>query len=818
MFEEGSDMENLILKVSDGETVGDIYEYTIDAIKYVDGSVIKDVQMEGDRTVRVVVFDENNCATTTVQSQAVSFDRITLDVTATDPQGLIALSEGKIRAVVYDGANNVVSEQDINSTGYTQVTLGGLKDGVQYRYEIVADYDRLSGAEFAAHILMTDTFTTQKVVEFKDVDADFDSVSFALEWNPDYESKTLQSLVLKKDGQIDRELNVSDTTVSGLLSDNKYVIEATYVNGEHMRKITYNFKTDKKRVPTVAIPTFRTSNTSIGFDISVVDEDNAGAITKIELLHGNEAPVLATDLNARVFEGLLSNNGYVVRVTYTYDLNDGKGEQTIVTMSMARTVAKPAPVVKIENVVSHEYSMEFDLSFVDTMSLGGVTSVEFYHGDTLVSTFDTLGNVLADMLKPNENYTIVVNYYYDVNDGRGTVHDSISHTQKTLSVVKIQGVTYQLYDDKTAEIIAVDKSIANPVFECEKGYTITKLGDEVFRENGKIKNIVLPSTLKTIGDYSFYDCYNLESVSIPEGVESIGGYAFRECKKLKSIDLPSTLKSMGEYAFADSGLINIAIPGGVSALGDKCFYNCDSLESVSLAEGVVSIGDHAFSHCSQFKSIVLPSTLRSIGKNAFTSCTMQSMLVLPDGLESIEDYAFSNCHIPYIFVPENVKSIGLKSFAGATVGFASPKPPESGDETYGAKCATWNVKEICTQDGFAFVLKNDVTAAVLGVIGEHPTAIPSTVNGYTVTEIVQIALIDLEVEVPYIVIPKTITYIGKEAFKSVSGIEELRRNYTIRYEGTMAEWENIYLERNWNGNESYPNVRYVRCSDGTIEL
>lgn len=54
MFEEGSDLETLILKCNVGELEG-VMQYTIDAIKYVDGEEIKDVKMQGDRTIEVMV-------------------------------------------------------------------------------------------------------------------------------------------------------------------------------------------------------------------------------------------------------------------------------------------------------------------------------------------------------------------------------------------------------------------------------------------------------------------------------------------------------------------------------------------------------------------------------------------------------------------------------------------------------------------------------------------------------------------------------------------------------------------------------------------
>ena len=54
MFEAGSDLETLILKCNVGDVEG-VMQYTIDAIKYVDGEDIKDVKMEGDRTIEVIV-------------------------------------------------------------------------------------------------------------------------------------------------------------------------------------------------------------------------------------------------------------------------------------------------------------------------------------------------------------------------------------------------------------------------------------------------------------------------------------------------------------------------------------------------------------------------------------------------------------------------------------------------------------------------------------------------------------------------------------------------------------------------------------------
>lgn len=58
MFEPGSNLEELILKYNVGDADG-LCDYTIDAIKYVDGEAIKNVQMKGDRVVQVYVNDDS---------------------------------------------------------------------------------------------------------------------------------------------------------------------------------------------------------------------------------------------------------------------------------------------------------------------------------------------------------------------------------------------------------------------------------------------------------------------------------------------------------------------------------------------------------------------------------------------------------------------------------------------------------------------------------------------------------------------------------------------------------------------------------------
>ena len=89
MFEYGSDLQTLILKYNVGDVDG-LQEYTIDAIKYVDGEKIKDVRMEGDKTVKVFVNDEKDVLQFNAE---LSFT--TMTIAPTKPLLSLALYEGE---------------------------------------------------------------------------------------------------------------------------------------------------------------------------------------------------------------------------------------------------------------------------------------------------------------------------------------------------------------------------------------------------------------------------------------------------------------------------------------------------------------------------------------------------------------------------------------------------------------------------------------------------------------------------------------------------------------------------------------------------
>jgi hypothetical protein len=137
---------------------------------------------------------------------------------------------------------------------------------------------------------------------------------------------------------------------------------------------------------------------------------------------------------------------------------------------------------------------------------------------------------------------------------------------------------------------------------------------------GKVKQVILPSTVKRIGDNAFDNCAALESINLPEGLTYLGAYAFQYCTSLTEISFPSTLKEIGNSAFR----------------------NCSRLESATFSEGLVEICGSAFSGCRNLLSVELPESLKFIRDHAFSFCGLEEVR-LGENLREINSGAFKDC-------------------------------------------------------------------------------------------------------------------------------------------------------------------------------
>ncbi|MBR3423994.1 MAG: leucine-rich repeat domain-containing protein [Clostridia bacterium] len=130
------------------------------------------------------------------------------------------------------------------------------------------------------------------------------------------------------------------------------------------------------------------------------------------------------------------------------------------------------------------------------------------------------------------------------------------------------------YSGKSATVVIPSEDPAD-------GSAVTGIDVWAFRDNGTVRKIVVPDSVKTIEKNAFMYCQALEEIELPDGLETLGAQAFYRCSALKKVSIPEGLKTLGYAAF----------------------MFCEALEEVTLPKTLEEIGDYAFAHCGALLTI-----------------------------------------------------------------------------------------------------------------------------------------------------------------------------------------------------------------------
>lgn len=445
MFEDGSDMENLVLKVNVGD-VGGIMEYTIDAIKYVDGTEIKDVRMVGNRTVKAGVraSDQTYVNVTNEQKTMTS---ISFDAQVVDLYSLIEKSGGYAKAVLYDGVNMLT--KDIKVGEKTNIVFDNLTPNTVYQYGVVALYDNLSGNGAKLNTLYKKAVYTDTIVLFKDVQVGKESIEWGFLWNESFASKQMSAISLWQNGAKVQDVDTTATRLDGLKSNNEYTLKATYKNLQNQDEtIAIEFVTYAKAVPTVEIANVQSTQTQVSFELNITDTDNVGAISKIELLHGDDEPIVASDLTDCSFANLKSGNIYTIYVEFVYDLNDNKGS---ITDKVEKEIATDIGEIKLS-----------DAQFTSDECVLIGNKVDFKVAFWL------------DSIATLEGMSVNGQYFQDVTN-RYSCNGSINANQIGNVPLVVDRIVYRIGDTLKSRTVNIDTNLTYQALDTLNGVKITPL-------------------------------------------------------------------------------------------------------------------------------------------------------------------------------------------------------------------------------------------------------------------------------------------------------------------------------------------------------
>ena len=130
-------------------------------------------------------------------------------------------------------------------------------------------------------------------------------------------------------------------------------------------------------------------------------------------------------------------------------------------------------------------------------------------------------------------------------------------------------------------------------------YGVTTLGNCVCKGAG-IRNLTLPSTLKSINGNSHFNGSSLQSVTGLENTQiTTIPYAMFRGQKLWTPDvvrIPDTVTSIDQYGFADCGATKFILSARIETIGVEAFVNCANIKEVYIPDTVTSINNSAFNN------------------------------------------------------------------------------------------------------------------------------------------------------------------------------------------------------------------------------
>ena len=184
--------------------------------------------------------------------------------------------------------------------------------------------------------------------------------------------------------------------------------------------------------------------------------------------------------------------------------------------------------------------------------------------------------------------------------------------------------------------------------------------------------VVIPSSVKRL-EYRAFSGYDdgkhnttLQKVVLNEGLESIGDYCFRCNDGLREVVIPSSVKSIGNCAFDECrNLSRVTLQEGLQSIGDWCFYSTN-LPEVIVPRSVQNIGRDAFSSNVVFsrpadyhsEGVLTPNMVRE----QLSKMQGEKVFVVPEGIKIIYFGCFMNSDVERVTLPSSVKEIRWGAF------------------------------------------------------------------------------------------------------------------------------------------------------------
>lgn len=231
---------------------------------------------------------------------------------------------------------------------------------------------------FTLALMLVGCGKTVPTININEVTSTKNSISFVVNVEDSDKVGEIKGVELYLEKEKVSEINdFSELIFSNLLSNTEYKIKAIYEYdlGKKLENVIAEkkIKTLGKSIPTFKFADVIATDNVISFDLDVVDEDNVSKVKNVELYSGDELISTIKNLSVKEFTDLDYSKDYVLKLNYTYDLNDGMGDIEKVVTSNNIVMQNPTFNVEVidaggESLYTGVITKDKEFDIVDTLT------------------------------------------------------------------------------------------------------------------------------------------------------------------------------------------------------------------------------------------------------------------------------------------------------------------------------------------------------------------------------------------------------------------------------------------------------------------
>ena len=185
-------------------------------------------------------------------------------------------------------------------------------------------------------------------------------------------------------------------------------------------------------------------------------------------------------------------------------------------------------------------------------------------------------------------------------------------------------------------------------------------------DNGGIKNIILPESVKTIGSGAFFGQRNVKKIVIPESVTSIQGQAFQMIPALEELEVYASLDKVSGSSFNEvfwsntrndstiTGKLKKVILGesysATGKIGSALFCGLDFDEIDIQMNNIQNLGSSMFMKNKKLKSFTVPKTVKVINQAVFYETTALKDITIPKNVQTMDIEVFRKSALEKIWI------------------------------------------------------------------------------------------------------------------------------------------------------------------------